>query len=179
MFKKILIAVLAVAVSVSVSVEARAYEVSAHDGLMSVASTSTPEHRFSVFATATTFSKSDSVDRYETAYRPGFEVESDSLSYKNFSLVPGFYYAAVGIDKDKREYTINPTVAGSVRYNLFNFLSLGIGYGTNGNDKSGVLYSGKFEIYKFNEGTKVEAGVLFSNIGESTYNILTGVSFPL
>ncbi len=171
--KKIILAVVMLAVMFSGN--ANAFEMFAAS---TTARVSQPEHRVSLFGTITHFPNNASVDKYETAYRPALEFKSDSLSFNNFFLVPGVYYAAIGIDKSRREYTINPAVAGSLRYNLSNFIDLSIGYGTNGGDKSGPIYSGKFEIYKFKEGAAVEAGMLFTNIGEPVNSYLIGASIP-
>lgn len=176
--KKIIVAVaLAIAVSV-VSTDVRAWEMSATDGSASVTG---PDHRLSVFATVTNFPKNDAVDKYDTAYRFAGEFESDVLRKGDFALIPGMYYTAIGIDKDKKEYTINPAVAGSVRYNILggDFIQLQVGYGTNGGDKSGPIYSAKFNFLKFENGVTVQAGAIFSNIGESVNSFMVGVSFPI
>lgn len=174
--KKIIIAV-ALAISL-IGARAEAWKMSTLDGSASVTG---HEHRLSVFATVTNFSENKGVDKYDTAYRFAGEFESDVLRKGDFSLIPGFYYAAVGIDKDKKEYTINPAVAGSVRYNILggDFIQLQAGYGTNGGDKSGLIYSGKFNFLNFENGVGINAGVLLSNIGESANSFMVGVSFPL
>lgn len=180
--KNIIIAALIIAIAVSTGTAQAEKVMSAELPGMAEASVSIPEHRLSLFATATNFPKSDSIDKYETSYRAAMEFESDSFKKGDFSLIPGFYYAAVGIDKERREYTINPAVAMSVRYHILGgrAMSVQVGYGTNGGDKSGPIFGGKFNLYRFsNNDVGIEAGVLFSNIGESVNSYMVGVSFPL